>query len=198
MSNFTAKSSGGDFVRHLPSVGLVDAVVVDVIDIGNVVSPFKNDDGTDKVQHKITVVWEIREPHPELDGPFRLYKTFTMSLHEKASLAIALEGIRGKKFTDLERKEGFDLDKLLGVPCRVLIQHEEANNGNTYAKIGAYMPADKNSILGPSGRYEPNLKEDRWISAHAMLNGVKAATPGRDEYQEAVAAIVGDGGDIPF
>lgn len=198
MSGFTAKSSGGDFVRHLPSVGLVDAVVVDVIDIGNVVSAFKNDDGSDKVQHKVTVVWEIREPHPELDGPHRLYKTFTMSLHEKASLAIALEGIRGKKFTDAERKEGFDLDKLLGVPCRLLIQHEEANNGNTYAKIGAYMPADKASILSPSGRYEPNLKDDRWISAYALKNGVKSATPGRDAYQEAIAAITDDDGGLPF
>jgi len=68
-------------------------------------------------------------------------KTYTVSLHENANLRGDLESWRGRPFTR-EELDGFDISKLLGVPCMVNVTHTD-KNGKTYANIAAVTPLPK-------------------------------------------------------
>ena len=50
------------------------------------------------------------------------------TLGKKATLRKLLEGWRGKAFTDEELKDGFDLSKLVGLGCQLVIQPNSNNN----------------------------------------------------------------------
>lgn len=121
--------------------GVHDAVCVDVVDLGII-------DGMWGAQPKIRLAWELEETMP--DG--RRYiasKRYTPSLHEKATLAKDLRSWRGRPFT-AEELAGFELDNVIGAPCKLLIQHDE-RDGNVYANVVTVMKATKK--LTPSGDY---------------------------------------------
>ncbi len=65
-----------------------------------------------------------------------IYKRYTLSLHENASLRKDLENWRGKKFTE-EELQGFDLEKLLGVNALITVVHSQGADGKTYSNIAA-------------------------------------------------------------
>ena len=69
------------------------------------------------------------------EGPGIISSRYTSSLHEKAILRQHLESWRGKKFTDKEL-DGFDLLKLLNVPCLISVVHSDDGK---YANINAIM-----------------------------------------------------------
>ena len=125
--------------------GTFSAVCVDVVDLGLVETPYGAKD-------KITVVWEIDEDHPDFDGRYTVNKRYTLSLNEKATLCKDLEAWRGKRFTDDEKK-GFDVEKLIGAPCMVSVQHNRTGD-KTYANVVAITPLPKGlPRLSPSGDY---------------------------------------------
>jgi hypothetical protein len=107
--------------------GLHPAVSILIASIGTHRTPFKNEDGTDKVLKKMIVQWETAKG--------LIAKEYTVSLNEKANLRKDLESWRGKKFTETELK-GFDMKTLLGVPCTVQVMH----NDNGYAIVTAVLP----------------------------------------------------------
>ena len=107
--------------------GLHPAVSILIAGVGTQKTPFKNEDGTDKVQKKMVIQWETK------DG--LIAKEYTVSLNEKANLRKDLESWRGKKFSPTEL-EGFDMDYLLGVQCTLQIMH----NDNGYAKVNTVLP----------------------------------------------------------
>ena len=147
---FYAKGSDADFERKLPSTGLVLAVCVDVIDLGMVTTPFKNEKtGEPVIQRKARIVWEVDEKHPDFDGPHRLYGTYTVSLNTQANLRKMLEQWRGQKFVAAELKDGFDLETLVGVCCQINIAHSEDGQ---WANVDACLPAREK--LEPSGNYK--------------------------------------------
>jgi len=126
-----AKKTGGNFVP-CPS-GTWSAVCCDVVDLGVLKVTFG---GKDKQQHKIYISWQIEENMP--DGkPFLVSKRYTLSLHEKAGLRKDLESWRGKAFTD-EECEGFDVEKLIGVPCFLNVLQEKKGD-DTYSNVKAIM-----------------------------------------------------------
>lgn len=132
---------GSEFIPA-PS-GVQPAVCVDVVDLGMV-------DGAFGTKHKVKVVWEIAATMQ--DGRrFIVQKQYTASLHEKSSLAIDLKTWRGRALTTDEVK-GFDLERIVGVPCQLVIVHNE-KDGQTYANIQTILKADPNSRLAPSGNY---------------------------------------------
>jgi hypothetical protein len=123
--------------------GMFDVVCVDVVDLGIVESKFGD-------KHKCRIVFELSCKMG--DGrPFTAGKSFTLSLHEKASLNKFLKQWRGVPLTAEELK-GFDLERLMGVPARVVIVHEE-NDGNLYGNITTIMKADPKAKLLPTGTY---------------------------------------------
>lgn len=123
--------------------GVHAAVCVDVVDKGQVESQWG-------VKHKCRIVWEIAAMMD--DGRrFTIGKTYTVSLHEKATLYKDLKSWRGRPFTADELR-GFDLEKVVGAPCQVVVTHDE-KDGEVYGNITAIMKADKSNILTPSGKY---------------------------------------------
>jgi hypothetical protein len=95
----------------------------------------------------------------ERDGktmPMTISKSYTVSLHEKASLRKDLASWRGKDFTDEEAK-AFDVSVLVGAWCMIGVTTSE-NNGKTYSNIstlsrlpaamkGQYQPVHKNIVF---------------------------------------------------
>ena len=74
--------------------------------------------------------------------PLTISKFYTLSLHEKSNLGIDLTSWRGRAFTEKE-KQGFDITKLLGVPC--MLNVIEGNNGKS--KVGSLMPLPKGTEI---------------------------------------------------
>lgn len=101
-----------------------------------------------KMQHKIRIGWELfgedEQGQPltiEVDGkdmPMTISKSYTVSLHEKASLRKDLAAWRGKDFSEDEAK-AFDVSKLLGAYCMVNVTTSETN-GKTYSNVAGLTP----------------------------------------------------------
>lgn len=126
----TASGSGD---KELHPEGMFPAVCVLIAGIGTQSTPFKNEDGTDKVQKKIVFGFETE--HGVIS------KEYTMSLNEKANLRAVLKSWRGKDLT-AEEQEGFDPTVLLGTQCTVQVMHNEkgsfANVNTVLPKTGAF------------------------------------------------------------
>lgn len=126
-----------------PPEGVWPAVCVDVVDLGIVTGQFGE-------KHKCRIVWEISESMD--DGrPFTASKMYSVSLHEKSSLRKDLRSWRGKAFT-AEELNGFDVEKVLGAQCQLVITHEE-KDGIVYGNVTAVMKADRRHPLRASGEY---------------------------------------------
>jgi hypothetical protein len=140
-----AKSSGGTSFIPAPA-GSHAAVCVDVVDLGVLKVTWG---GKDKSQHKINIVWQIDEDRD--DGkPHQVRKRYTLSLHEKASLRKDLESWRGQAFTD-EELQGFDVERLIGVPCLLSVIHAKGNDGGTFANVASIMRLPK-GMTAPAAR----------------------------------------------
>jgi hypothetical protein len=136
---FIAQDSGGGNYKRVPAGNFIGRCY-SLIDLGT-----QRTEGAYGVkdQHKIRLSWELfgedDDGNPltvEIDGkvmPMTISKSYTVSLHEKASLRKDLAAWRGKDFTDEEAK-AFDVSKLLGAYCMVNVTTSESN-GKTYSNV---------------------------------------------------------------
>ena len=157
-------------------------VCVDVADLGMVDSQWG-------LKPTLRLAFEIDEAMTMDDGtvrPFVVIQRFTASLDDRSNLRKFLKMWRGVDFTAEELK-GFDIDKLLGAPCSLVIQHDAAKDGAAYANIVAIMKNPKGvEPLKPSGKYTRfKDREDKR----------KPATRPTEDQQEAPE---GPEDDIPF
>ena len=138
----TASDTGGgkDFKKVPP--GCHFAICNMVIDLGVQQTTFK---GQAKSQHKVYLRWEVPDERitwekdgKEHEGPCAIGATYTLSLSEKANLRKVLENWRGQPFTADELK-GFDITKLAGKCCQIMVQHDTGSNGKTYANVTGVM-----------------------------------------------------------
>lgn len=139
-----AKDSGGGDFKRVPA-GAYVARCYSLIDLG---TQLTSGQFGEKMQHKIRIGFEIldcdEDGHPLTtiyDGaemPMTISKSYTVSLHEKASLRRDLAAWRGRDFTD-EEAAGFDIAKLIGAYCMVNVTTSE-NNGKTYSNIAGVTP----------------------------------------------------------
>ena len=108
------------------------AVCCRVIDLGTQAQTFE---GRDKKVKKLLLGWELQGPAMESGDRFVIHENYTASLAKKANLRKVLESWRGKPFTDEDFENGgFDVSKLLGVPCLLTVIHNESG-GKTYANV---------------------------------------------------------------
>lgn len=194
----TASSNGE---KELHPEGLFPAVCVLMAGIGTQSTPFKNEDGTDKVQKKIVLSFETE--HGVIS------KEYTMSLSDKANLRNHLESWRGKKFTAKEL-EGFDPEALLGKPCTIQVMH---NDKGTFANISNILPKTGDfKASKPSVIYDIDVHSDgefdklpAWIQKKVTesyewpkIGANKGSEELRDEpdYTDDDAPI--DLSDVPF
>ncbi len=131
-------ATAGDSKTYTPApAGTHQAVCVDVIDKGVLEVTYA---GKTKKQHKVSLAWQIEELRD--DGKrFLVYKRYTLSLNEKATLRHDLESWRGRPFTDAEL-EGFDVETVIGANCLISVQHKQVQD-RTYANVTAVMALPK-------------------------------------------------------
>lgn len=142
---FIARDSGGggNFKRIPP--GNYIARCFSLIDMG---TQLTSGQYGEKMQPKIRLGWEVfgedEDGSPltvDVDGkamPMTISKTYTVSLHEKASLRKELQAWRGKEFSE-EEARGFDVSKLLGAYCMANVTTSETN-GKTYSNVSGVTP----------------------------------------------------------
>lgn len=113
---------------------------VDVIDLGERVEDFPGRPA--KIARKGALVFASGERKE--DGTLHTVSAeFTLSSHEKASLRLALESWRGRKYSDDELDAGLPLHKLTGQLALVLVEHATSKGGRTFAKPRAITPVPK-------------------------------------------------------
>jgi hypothetical protein len=102
--------------------------------------------GKFKPRHQVYVRWEIPSERVEWtdrhgtshEGPMNIGKFYTASLAEKAALRRDLENWRGRAFTH-EELAGFDLFKILGTACQIMVTHSAQGGGDSYANVTGVM-----------------------------------------------------------
>jgi hypothetical protein len=173
----TAGGTGGDFTPA--PAGVHQAVCVDVIDKGVVDVPGFNS-GPPKKKHMVSIAWQINEIRD--DGKrFVIYRRYTLSLNEKASLRKDLESWRGKAFTR-EEEMGFDVETVIGANCLLNVQHKPSGD-KVYANVVSIMPLVKGMAK---------------MTADGYVRGEAATTSGQEstDHDEEPVSITAE--DIPF
>jgi hypothetical protein len=128
-------------------MGTHPAICYRVIDLGTQHSSYK---GGEKEQHKVMLSWELKGDDTLMEdgSPMSIHQRYTWSMFDRAVLRQHLESWRGSRFTDADfGPGGFDVRKLLGVPCLLGIVHEE-RNGRTYANVRGISRMPKGMSAG--------------------------------------------------
>lgn len=136
------KNEGGSSIPLLEE-GVYTAVCTGLIDLG-----FQKSTLFNKNSRKVQVMWTIPSEKikytdkegNEKEGMRQMSKEYTACITEKSNLNKDLTSWRGKAFTEEEMK-GFDLKKLLLVPCQIQIIHQ--GKENKYASIAGIMSLPK-------------------------------------------------------
>lgn len=129
------KDTGGADFEPLEA-GTHTAICTQIIDVGPQMTNFGQKDLV-YLRFEIPgerVEWKDSDGN-DREGSAIIWANYTASLAEKAKLRQHLEAWRGLKFTD-EELGGFDMKKLLGVPCTLTVVHREGKNGKVYANVG--------------------------------------------------------------
>ena len=166
MSLYASAESSGTKYPPLEA-GTYLARAYGLIDLG-----MQHSDAYDKDQHKILIMWELPTETIETESGTDtrvLSKQYTCSLSDNANLRKDLEAWRGKKFTEDELR-GFDLRKVIGVPCQLSVVPTE-KNGKTYTNIGAVVSIPKGTSV-PEGTHSKiifDLDEEGAFQAMEIL-----------------------------
>lgn len=115
--------------RELIPAGNYIARCYQMIEIGTIQETIL---GKTKSLHKVRLSWELPTElkifKPENgEQPLVIHKEYTLSMNEKSNLRKDLKSWRGKDFTE-EEAAGFDITKLLGVPCMLNIIHKPSKS----------------------------------------------------------------------
>ena len=120
------------------SEGDHNAVFVDFVDLGMVETKFGK-------KHKIRGVFQVEETGK--DGKrLVVMQRYTASVHEKSLLYKHVKGATGKP-----PGKKFDTESLIGVPCRIIVEHNESGD-KVFANITAVMKAG-------AVKLEPNFQD---------------------------------------
>jgi len=156
MSLVLSKKSGGDFVPHPETDGLIRAVIVDVTAPKKVQSQFG-----EREVFKLVYESEIAD---ETGRPFAVWSfPYTPSLNEKANFRKDLKKIRGRDLTADEELH-FPVDSLIGLPVQVSYGTADPGCYPGYAQMLYDAVPHANRLLTPvkGGQHylsdQPDLK----------------------------------------
>jgi hypothetical protein len=156
-----ATGGGGNDFEQVPE-GVHFAICSKIIFLGLQEETF---DGVKKELEKVYLGFEVPDIQHEyqdkngktVSGPAVIGRTFTLNIGPKSNLGPFLTNWRGKQFTDDELTNGYDLERLAGIPCQLGVTHA-TKNGKTYANITS------------AGGLIKEVKE-------AIANGTRSVTP---------------------
>jgi len=172
-------------------------------------------------RHQVYIRWEIPAERVEWtdregqthEGPMNIGRFYTASLAEKATLRRDLENWRGRPFTR-EELAGFDLFRILGTACQVIVAHSQGG-GETYANVtgvmgfprGQQKPVAENRLVKYSpeepGQYDElpawlREKVQSALDAQALEHWAARSEPARAAVGRGGAWAGGNGGSRPF
>ena len=136
MTTIVATQGTNEFPK-VPT-GVHNARCVRVIDLGTQRNDYV---GNITYKRQVLIIWEVPDQMAN-DVPMTISKFYTLSLHEKSNLGMDLVSWRGRPFTEQE-KQGFDITKLIGVPCQINVMH----NDNGKEKVSSVMPLGKDTKI---------------------------------------------------
>lgn len=137
-----AINSGKDFEKL--AEGIHNAVLADIVELGIQETQYGP-------KEKLRFVWLTDSVDSE-GKTMRAFETFTSSLHEKATLRKRVDQIVGKGLDNTPGKglvaltpkgEEYDIEMLLGVNRRLVIQHNENGKGDVYANVTSTLAPEK-------------------------------------------------------
>lgn len=83
-----------------------------------------------------------------------VFNEASLSLSPKSKLNGIIESIIGRTIAPDERKKGFDVLSLLGMPCQISVKHRVSQSGNTYAYVDAIITDNGNQQTMPPATVE--------------------------------------------
>jgi hypothetical protein len=194
--------SGGDF-KPVPQ-GTHLAICNMVVDLGK---QRKEWQGQERVRPEIFIRWEL--PNERLEwtdkdgnakvGPMVIGQTYTLALNDRANLRRDLEAWRGRAFT-AEELSGFDVAKLLGVPCMVTVTHAE-RQGRTRANVTSVAGLPRGMPKPEAPEMAPILYDSDNLSSWGLLPEwlqKKIDAQVKDEPQRAAQYADDLDDDVPF
>jgi hypothetical protein len=126
--------------RTLAPAGTFVARCYKMIHIGTIQDEYN---GESRWVNKVLIEWELPTEmkvfsQEKGEQPISVSKEFALTMHQKSTLRAFLTSWRGKGFTE-EEAVGFDVSRLVGVPCQLSIIHEPRKNnpGEFFAKISS-------------------------------------------------------------
>jgi hypothetical protein len=162
-----------------------------IIDLGTQRSEF---DGQEKYQRKIMLGWELHGKDEEGNelvtdrgDPMAIFKNYTLSWNDKATLRLDLQSWRGKPFTEAEMRR-FDISTVLGAWCMLTVIPRPGKNGKIYSNVKGVSPVA--SIIKQAGlppAINPNqlfrLAEPDFELYDTFGKGLKAMIEASPEWQ---------------
>ena len=114
-------------VYELADEGLHNVVISRIDDVGLV----ETQNGTkDKAAIYFTCLDQKAKDGGDVDLRYLVNKVIT----DKSTLGKMLKALK------IDTDDNFDMDDLIGVKAQVVVQHNKAENGNTYANITSFIP----------------------------------------------------------
>lgn len=92
--------------------------------------------GQVKMTRRVMISWIIPAELMSDGKPFSAHKSYTWSMHEKATLRHDLETWRGQAFGP-DDFGTFDTKNLLGKPCMLSVTHETKPDGRVFANVAS-------------------------------------------------------------
>ena len=212
MSIVVTASSGGREFKIVPS-GTHLARLYRIVDLGTQESQFQG--GEVKIQRKVMFAWEIHgeddtgEPLVTEDGkPMAIFKNYTLSWNEAATLRKDLQAWRGVPWTDAEAKR-FELKNVLGQWCMLNVVHRPGqSDGKLFANVAGISPVPgflKKQGLpqGANPLQMFRLGDPDWELFETFSKGLKAKIESSPEFRAAKKPLDKqpndlDTDDIPF
>jgi hypothetical protein len=181
---------------ELPPAGTHIGICYRVLDLGTQDGSYN---GKPTRKHKIMISWELPDEKMTDGRPFVVSQRYTWSMSDKAALRKDLESWRGKPFTDADfGPGGFDIRKLLGVPCLLTIVHTEGDT--KYANIKSVTGLMKGMAAPPltNDKVFLGLTVELWEPEvfYKLSDGMQETIKSSPEYAELVNGMGSHDGAI--
>lgn len=133
-------TSTGEARKLIPAKSYL-AIVCGVYDLGTQAG------GTFGPKHQILLMWELHNRK----GPVRdeegrnltISNFYTLSFGDKANLRRDVESMLNRNFSEAEAKEGYDIENLIGLPCRLQVEHGFKADNTPKDLVGSIMALDE-------------------------------------------------------
>lgn len=81
---------------------------------------------------RIQFAFPLEDLADEDGRPVVVFRSCSNKLTPRSALRGIVEGILGRKLTEEEVYNGFDLESLVGLPVQIVVKHKVSAQGNTY------------------------------------------------------------------